>query len=169
MGGEQTSASTIATNEHNPRMNSVTRIVPLLDLPFGVDELRTEAAGEGFRFVDKLVAEWRSETNRFARPGEVLLGAFRGADLVALGGLSRDPYADQDGIGRLRHLYVRRSDRRSGIGSALVRQLLNHAEGVFHSVRLRTDTREAADFYVSLEFRPVRDKAATHTKSLRQS
>ncbi len=149
-------------------MDPESRIVPLLDLPIGVDELRTEAAGEGFRFMDKLVTEWRSDTNRFARPGEVLLGVFQGADLVAVGGLNRDPYAEQDGIGRLRHLYVRKSERRSGIGAALVQQLLNHAKGVFHSVRLRTDTREAADFYVSLEFRPVRDKAATHAKSLCQ-
>lgn len=150
-------------------MNAAFRIVPLLDLPFGIDELRTEAVGEGFRFMDKLVAEWHSDTNRFARPGEVLLGAFQGADLVAVGGVNRDPYADQDGIGRLRHLYVRKSDRRTGIGSALVQQLLNHAESVFLSVRLRTDTLAAADFYVSLEFRPVRDTAATHAKSLRQS
>jgi GNAT superfamily N-acetyltransferase len=149
-------------------MDPASRIVHLLDLPNGVDELRTEAAGEGFRFMDKLVSEWRSDANRFARPGEVLLGAFRGADLVAVGGLNRDPYAEQDGIGRLRHLYVRKSERRSGIGSALVQQLLNHAEGVFHSIHLRTDTREAAEFYVSLEFCPVQDKAATHAKSLRQ-
>ena len=117
----------LSADAHTPHMDSASRIVPLLDLPIGVDELRTEAAGEGFRFM-----------------------------------------AEQDGIGRLRHLYVRNSERRSGIGSALVQQLLNHAEGVFHSVRLRTDTREAATFYVSLKFRPVRDKAATHAKSSRQ-
>ena len=144
------------------------RIAPLLDLPAGIEALRAEAAHDGFRFVDRLVAEWRSGANRFARPGEVLLGAFRAAELVAVGGLNRDPYADQDGIGRLRHLYVRTSDQRSGLGSALVRQLLIHAEGAFPLVRLRTQTREAAVFYATLGFRPVHDATATHVKALRQ-
>jgi GNAT superfamily N-acetyltransferase len=143
--------------------------VQLFDLPSGIEELRAEAAGEGFRFVDKLVAEWPSGTNRFAQPGEVFLGAFRAADLIAVGGLNRDPYTDKTGIGRLRHLYVRRSDRGSGVGRALVRQLLDHAEGVFHTVRLRTATREAAAIYVRLGFIPVHDETATHIILLQQS
>jgi hypothetical protein len=40
--------------------------------------------------------------------------------------------------------------------------LLGRAKGVFHSVRLRTATQEAADFYVRLGFRPVQEEAATH-------
>jgi len=145
------------------------RIAPFLDLPVAIEELRTEAAREGFRFVDKLVVEWGSGTNRFARTGEVFLVAFRATNLIAVGGINRDPYTDQDGIGRLRHLYIRKSDRRSGVGSALVQQLLEHAKDVFHSVRLRTETREAADFYISLGFHAVQDEAATHVKSLRPS
>ena len=150
------------------RLNMATRIVPLLDLPSGIEELCAEAAGEGFRFMDRLTSEWRSGINRFARPGEVLLGAFQAADLVAVGGLNRDPYANQDGVGRLRHLYVRRSTRHSGVGSVLVSTLLDRADNAFHSVRLRTQTREAADFYVSLGFHPVQDETATHVRSLRQ-
>jgi GNAT superfamily N-acetyltransferase len=148
-------------------MSLTLRIEPLLDLPDGLDGLRAEAAADGFRFVDKLVAEWRSGTNRFAKPGEVFLGAFRAADLIAVGGLNRDSYTEQDGIARLRHLYVRKSSRRSGVGAALVRKLLGHAEGVFHAVRLRTETREAADFYVTLGFRSVQEAAASHVILLR--
>ena len=91
--------------------------------------------------------------------------AFQAAELIAVGGLNRDPYADQEGIGRLRHIYVRRSARRSGVGSALVHQLLSHADGVFRSVRLRTETREAADFYISLGFRAAQDESATHVRN----
>lgn len=144
-------------------------IAPSLNLPVGIEELRAEATGEGFRFVDKLVAEWLSGTNRFSRPGEVFLVAFRATDLVAFGGLNRDPYTDESGVGRLRHLYIRKSNRRSGLGSALVQELLDHAESTFHLVRLRTATREAADFYVRLKFHVVQDETATHVKSLRQS
>ncbi len=147
-------------------MSPASRIAPLFELPDGIQELRAEAAREGYRFVDKLMVEWRSGANRFTRPGEVFLGALRAANLVAVGGLNHDPYANQDGIGRLRHLYVVKSARGSGVGSALVRELLARAEGVFHSVRLRTETPEAADFYVRLGFSPVRDGTASHVKLL---
>jgi GNAT superfamily N-acetyltransferase len=154
---------------HSPQMNPTSRIAPLLDLPAGIEALRTEAAAECFGFVEKLIGEWCCGTNRFAQPGEVFLGAFRAGELVAVGGLNRDPYADQDGIGRLRHVYVRQSDRRCGVGAAVVRQLLTRADGVFHLVRLRTATPEAGEFYVSMGFRPVQDEAASHVMSLRRS
>jgi GNAT superfamily N-acetyltransferase len=150
-------------------MRPALHIAPLLTLPAGIGELRIEAAGEGFRFVDKLITEWHSGTNRFAEAGEIFLGAFRADELIAVGGLNHDPYADQSRIGRLRHLYVRKSERRSGVGSILVRQLLAQAEGIFQSVHLRTGTQEAAAFYVGLGFCPVQDKTATHVMSLRQS
>lgn len=146
-------------------MSILPRLAPLFDLPPELDELRVEASAEGFRFMGKLVAEWNAGQNRFTEPGEVLLGAFRASRLVAVGGLNRDPYADRPEIGRLRHLYVERVARRSGVGSALVEQLLYRAKGVFQSVRLRTTTKEAADFYVRLGFRPVRDEVATHVWS----
>jgi GNAT superfamily N-acetyltransferase len=148
-------------------MSTSFRIIPLLDLPADVEDLRAEAAQEGFRFIDKLVAEWRSGTNRFDQPGEVLLGAIRANDLIAVGGLNRDPYADQPGIGRLRHLYVRQTMRRCGVGSALVQELIGSATSTFHLVRLRTDTPLAADFYVGLGFRPAPSAAATHIWPLR--
>ena len=49
-------------------------------------------------------------------------------------------------------------DRGAGVGTAFVRQLLSQADGAFHSVRLRTKTREAADCYVSLGFMPCRKR-----------
>ncbi len=150
-----------------PTMEFQPRIVPLLDLPAGVEALRAEAAADGFRFLDRLVADWRSGANAFDRPGEVLLGAFRADDLIALGGLNRDPYASEDGIGRLRHVYVGRSVRRAGVGSTLVRRLLDHARGTFRLVRLRADAEAAASFYVSLGFTPVQDVAGTHVWRVR--
>jgi GNAT superfamily N-acetyltransferase len=122
------------------------RIAPLPDFPADVEILRAEAAEEGYRFVDRLIAEWRSGANRFVQPGEVFLGGFERGDLIAVGGLNRDAHANQLGIGRLRDLYVKKSARRCGVGSALVRHLLGRAECVFHSVRLRTETQETANF-----------------------
>jgi hypothetical protein len=91
-------------------MHPMLDIAPLLDLPAGIEELRAEAAGEGFRFMDKFIAEWRAGTNRFARPGEVAawcLPSSQAAKLVGVGSLHRDPYTDQEGDRSLAAHYVR--------------------------------------------------------------
>jgi GNAT superfamily N-acetyltransferase len=147
-------------------MNPGASISLLVELPAAIEQLLAEASNEGFGFVDKLVAEWRSGANTFDKPGEALFGAFTGSQLVAVGGLNRDPYVVGDGFGRLRHLYVANSARRPGLGSALVSRVLEHASGVFHAVRLRTDTPGASDLYGSLGFLGLQDQAATHIKHL---
>lgn len=152
---------------HSSHVRTKPCIVALVDLPSGIEALRAEAAGEGFNFVENLIADWRSGKNRFARPGEVFLGVFQANDLFAIGGLNLDPYVNREGVGRLRHLYVKPSARRTGVGSALVRQVLHHAASTFHLVRLRTDTPEAGEFYIRLGFCPVQDETATHVMSLR--
>jgi GNAT superfamily N-acetyltransferase len=126
--------------------------------------LRVAAAGEGFRFLDRLVDEWGSGTNRFDKPGELLIGAFRADSIIAVCGLNRDPYADRDEIGRLRHLYVRPSARCCGVGSALVGHLLSRAEEAFRVVRLRTATPGASALYIRHGFVLVTDPAASHVK-----
>ena len=127
--------------------------------------LEAEAVAEGFRFLTRLITEWHSGANRFARPGECLLGVFSNGQLVAVGGLSHDPYAGPD-VGRLRRLYVARASRGRNVGKALVSQLLEHAAQQFGVVRLSTDTREGAAFYLRCGFEPVMDEHATHAKSL---
>lgn len=133
-----------------------------------METLRAEAAGEGFRFMDNLIGDWLSGANRFDRPGEHFLGAFQATGLLAVCGLNRDPFTDQDGVGRLRHLYVRKSARRRGVASMLVHQLLTEAEKDFYLVRLRTDTRGAATFYAGHGFVPIVDRTASHAKSIQQ-
>ena len=124
--------------------------------------LSAEAASEGFGFVDRLIEDWLNGANRFEKPGELLLGGFREGSLLAVCGLNRDPYIDRSQVGRLRHLYVLRSARGEGIASALVRRVLSEAKGVFPIVRLRTHTREAAEFYGRLGFVQITDETSTH-------
>lgn len=90
----------------------------------GFARLATQARAEGYRFVDRLVAEWRSGANRFAAPGECLLGVVDGEDLLAIGGLNIDPYMDDGDTGRLRHVYVRIDRRNQGLGRLLVGALI---------------------------------------------
>jgi GNAT superfamily N-acetyltransferase len=121
---------------------------------------------EGFLFVDRLVRDWTSGSNRFDLGGEQFLYAFAGEILIGVCGLNRDPYLDQDGIGRLRHLYVRQCARHRGVASALVRRMLDEAGNTFRIVRRRTATTEAAAFYLRHGFVPVRDETASHAKAL---
>ncbi|KAA5844745.1 GNAT family N-acetyltransferase [Pseudomonas chlororaphis] len=127
--------------------------------------LEAEAIAEGFRFLTRLVADWKNGANRFDQPGECLLGAFRDGQLIAVGGLSYDPYAGPD-IGRLRRVYVARAARGQSVGKALVQRLLAHAAQRFRVVRLSTDTPEGAAFYLRCGFQPIQDDFATHVKSL---
>lgn len=128
--------------------------------------LAAEARAEGYRFVDRLIDDWESGRNRFSEPGEKLLGVFAGGDLVAVGGLNRDPYVQRENVGRLRHIYVHPRCRRLGIGKLLVAALLKGLSRQFWKVCLRTDTAIASLFYEACGFRPSDESEATHERIL---
>ena len=132
----------------------------------GLARLGAEARLEGFAFIDRLVSDWESGANRFSAPGERLLGVFEIQEIVAVGGLNRDPYAAAPRVGRLRHVYVLERERRQGIASAIVQVLLASAGDEFDLIRLRTDSKEAAAFYRHLGFSPVQGENASHQRSL---
>jgi GNAT superfamily N-acetyltransferase len=125
------------------------------------------SAGEGFLFLERLVREWEAGEARFAGPGEVLLGAYQGPTLVAIGGVTVDPYGGDPAVGRLRHLYVAPEARRQGTGASLVRALEDAARPHFRALVLRTDTQEAARFYEALGYtRLPPGGTATHRRVL---
>ncbi|VVQ01295.1 hypothetical protein PS934_02544 [Pseudomonas fluorescens] len=130
-----------------------------------IRELEAQAVAEGFRFLTRLISEWESGANRFDQQGECLLGVFRNGRLIAVGGLSSDPFSES-GVGRLRRVYVAPASRGRNVGKALVRQLLELASEHFRVVRLSTDTPEGAAFYLRSGFEPIHDEHATHMKSL---
>ena len=104
-------------------MNSEIHLAPVLDdLFLGIDVLRTEAACEGYQFLERLVTEWKSNRVRFAREEEALLAAYVGSELVGIGGITIDPAVT--GALRMRRFYVRASFRRLGIGRKLAISLL---------------------------------------------
>jgi GNAT superfamily N-acetyltransferase len=132
-----------------------------LPLP-GLAALTAEATAQGFQFLTTLEQEWQSGANRFAAPGEGLFGGFDGPELIAIGGLNRDPFLDDPAVGRIRRVYVRAGSRRLGVGTQLVKRLLAEARPHFQSVRLRAVTPDAARLYETLHFRPIADLRATH-------
>ncbi|MET0395751.1 MAG: GNAT family N-acetyltransferase [Longimicrobiaceae bacterium] len=121
---------------------------------------------EGFRFLARLRREFDEGANRFDAPGETLLGCRRGAELVAVGGLNRDPWSPEPRAGRLRHLYVGPASRRCGVGRMLVDALVAAARPHFGVLLLRTDTPAAARCYEALGFAAVASPHATHRMAL---
>jgi GNAT superfamily N-acetyltransferase len=139
-------------------------IVRLTELPVGFEALVLESEREGFEFVRRLEQEWQSGQNRFDRPGESLLGIVHGERLDGVGGINRDPYLDDPRVGRLRHVYVAPTARNSGLGSQLVRAILDTSLGHFELVRLRAATARTDGFYARLGFEKLSDdKTATHS------
>jgi GNAT superfamily N-acetyltransferase len=149
-------------NEGFPLVGPGYHLTPIQGVDPGLARLNEEAIRDGYRFVARLANDWVSGSNRFDQPGEYLAGAIREGRLLGCCGLNRDPYTKDPGVGRLRHLYVMKSERNQGIGSALVRYLLEEARSAFVVVRLRTDTPEAARFYERVGFAGVREEHASH-------
>jgi GNAT superfamily N-acetyltransferase len=113
-----------------------------------VSKLVEESEAEGYRFLKRLVSQYEDGTNRFDKAGEVLYGVWDDKDqLVAIGGLNRDPYSDKSGVGRLRRFYISQHVRRQGIGTLLLKEIINHGRGHFTEIVVRTDSANADAFY----------------------
>ncbi|HQV04614.1 MULTISPECIES: GNAT family N-acetyltransferase [unclassified Novosphingobium] len=121
---------------------------------------------EGYAFMDRLIEHWESGSNRFDRPGEQYFIVRKHGQLVAAGGLNRDPYCDKEGIGRVRHVYVAPDARRGGAGTALMVEILSAARGHFTLLRLRTTTDRGAAFYEALGFARSDATDASHVMQL---
>lgn len=136
--------------------------------PTELAPLQAEAREQGFRFLDTLADEFFSGANRFDKPGEALFGVYKGAQLVAVGGLNRDPFVTDKVVGRVRRVYVTAASRRSGVGRMLLEAIIEEAKRHYPLLTLRTDSDEGAAFYEALQFSPVDADAATHHLPLAQ-
>ncbi len=134
-----------------------------IELPVtGSEDLRAEARKEGYDFIETLVIEWASGQNRFDGVGEMLCGYFEGDEVIAVGGLTIDPFVGSPDVGRVRRVYVRPSRRRLGIGRALVEHLVAGASSSFRVIRLRAENEDAARLYERIGFEAIDDPNATH-------
>ncbi|MCB2056864.1 MAG: GNAT family N-acetyltransferase [Novosphingobium sp.] len=147
-------------------MASDLEVAPISGMDDDIAVLIEEAGSAGFPFMETLRREWVSGENRFDAPGECYLAIYRHGEMVAAGGLNRDPYADDPAIGRIRHVYVRKAARRTGAGRHLLERLVAHAGTTFTRLRLRTRTAEGAAFYETIGFERCGDETATHVLDL---
>lgn len=139
------------------------RFIKVTEKKLGIiNTLVKDGRGDGHRFVQRIKREWKSGQEKFDKRGEEFLVVKEGGKLVAMGGISVDPYTNRSGVGRLRHLYVRRNARQRGIAERLVKRLLRRSKKYFQIVRLKTENSIAAQFYKKLHFHSVKQKGASH-------
>ncbi len=150
-----------------PGGEAALRVLRLEALPAGFEELAADATGDGVRLLDVLREDWDDGRLRFDQPGEALFAAMAGPALLGLCGLTRDPYAKAERLGRVRRLYVRRASRRLGAGRALVEAVVSAAqESGYPRLRVRAPASAYA-FYERCGFlRAVGEASATHLRPL---
>jgi probable phosphoglycerate mutase len=127
-----------------------------------LDDLRAliaESEAEGFQFLRRVAHE-------LAFPGTTMIGAYDTERLVAIGGVTPDPYATDRSVGRVRHVYVHPAYRRRGVGRRLIALIEEAAVGAFARLRLRTDSSDAAAFYEALGYERSSSESATHARDL---
>ena len=161
------SAREVCHAQLNPSVTAIAvRPLAVADVA-SIRELAALAEVEGFRFLNQFLDELRSRRVELDAPREFFIGMQRDDRLVAIGGVTPDPYVDDEQVGRLRHLYVQPDSRRRGLGRDLVAHLESRAELCYMCLRLRTDTEGAARFYERLGYVPVTSSWATHLRMLR--
>lgn len=141
-------------------------IGPLSGIDPALAPLIAEAVAGGSAFMARVPRHWEDGSNRFDLSGEVYLAVWRDGQIVAAGGLNRDPYARDPGCGRVRHVYVLQSMRRSGAGRALLAAITQRARSHFTRLRLRTTTAQGAAFYEAIGFTRCDEDAASHVLEL---
>jgi GNAT superfamily N-acetyltransferase len=129
-----------------------------------IEGLLAESEQDGFQFVRRAQEEWLSGANTFSKEGEALFAVFENERLLAIGGINHESARN----GRLRRFYVRRGDRRRGIGRQLVQHVLAFAgRNEYSRIGLRCDTAAADRFYRAVGFsRTDSDPRVTHVIEL---
>lgn len=133
-----------------------------------VSQLVAESEEEGYRFLTRLVNDYEDGTNTFNKDGEALYGVWEGPEkLVAIGGISRNPYSDNKEAARLKRFYTLQNVRRQGVGSQLLSELKNHAKEKFKVITCKTESAKADAFYRANGFEETHEEPhTTHVMKL---
>ena len=132
-----------------------------------VSKLIQESEKEGYRFVSRLASEYEDGTHRFSERGEAIYGAWEEDELVAIGGLFRNPASETDNSARLFRFYTLPDHRRKGVGSELLKAISENAKGYFKEITTKTESGNADSFYRANGFVfDERSPDTTHVLSL---
>ncbi len=111
-----------------------------------IESLVDESKQEGFALVQRTIDDWNDGTNRFSHGGEGLWGLISGAELIGIGGLNIDPYVEDRGAGRVRHLYIRQAYRRKGCATLLMDTIVGRHDRISASSACLRPTRPLQRF-----------------------
>jgi GNAT superfamily N-acetyltransferase len=143
------------------------KLIEFTDFNFTmIYSLVNEAKHSGRDFIQRMIDDWNSGANKFARPGEKLWGLVSAAELIGIGGLNRDPYTEDINAGRVRHLYILQAYRRKGYATMLMNVIISNARPHFTALRLFTDNPLAAEFYEKLGFQNMNGRKVSHILTL---
>ncbi|MEK3888061.1 GNAT family N-acetyltransferase [Bacillus sp. FSL K6-3431] len=123
---------------------------------YELDLLIDDSLSEGYKFIKRLVDEYATGSNRFDKSGESLYVAKINDEVIGIGGLNIDPYLSLPNVGRVRHLYVLRQNRGTGVGKKLLNTIIDEARKHFRTLRLSsTDNLVAENLYIKCGFSKV--------------
>jgi GNAT superfamily N-acetyltransferase len=131
----------------------VLETLPIVEL----EPLRLAVHAEGIGIVRALLEQYASGERRFDQPGEFLLAArAENGAIIGVGGLSRV----DDTTARVRRFYVLPDERRRGVATVLLREVLRRNS--FSRLELYAATPDATRLYERHGFRPVTAENHTH-------
>lgn len=137
------------------------RVIAVINtLPTGLALLAEEARDEGYRHLDRLIADWRSGAMRFGKRGEALLAAYITDELAGVGGLTVEPQLRS--AFRMRRFYVRPSFRCRGLGSLLSRALMRRVATLAEAVTVNAGDDDAGRFWEARGFARITGNGFTH-------
>src|SRR5690606_19083057 len=118
---------------------------------YKLDLLIEDSLSEGYKFIKRLVDEYTLGSNKFDKNGESLYVAKIDDEVIGIGGLNIDPYLNLSDVGRVRHLYVLRKNRGTGVGKKLLNAIIDEARANFRTIRLSfTDHLAACKIGIAL-------------------
>ena len=127
------------------------QVIRIYELPRGYEALRHAADAEGYRFVARLGQRWRRgsyDTDSLA----TICAAMVDDELAAIGAQTYDEYDPSPLHRRIRHFYVLPLHRRSGIGRALARRLIEDAFALAPRLHLRATHALSVAFWDAMNF-----------------
>lgn len=123
-------------------------------LPGDFSVLQTEAAAEGYRFVEGILEEWEAGRYEGTDERNTLLAIYREGILAAVGAVTPDPYDPAPDLLRIRHVYVRPGNRRGGVGRSLASALIQQGFALAPRLSLNAADGAASAFWEAMGFRP---------------
>ena len=136
-------------------------IIDILDLgKCNIAVIRRESDNEGYNMINRLAGDYHAGENRFDKKGEKLIGYSVENKIIALCGLNVEPTHRK--YGRIRRLYVLPKYRNQGIGTSLVKHIVDYARTNFVGVVVNICELPVDNFYQSIGFKLVSHPSFTH-------